>query len=217
MVSNTQPDLMSVDWAKIPAPVDDGAAKHLIGAKLADVALRAAKPAKGLRKLSDGKGLQFWITPQGGRYWRYEYRFEGKRKLLALGTYPEVSVSKAREKAKLAREHVAAGHDPSEYKRQTKIASRAAQDAVFSKIAARLVAKKRKAGKSEATIGKMEWILRKVEGAIGSRPITAITVQEIVRCFAKEEEAGKFETAIHCGGLPGRSARAARRENRSPA
>ena len=163
--------------------------------KLADVALRTAKPAKGLRKLSDGKGLQFWITPQGGRYWRYEYRFQGKRKLLALGTYPEVSVSKAREKAKLAREHVAAGHDPSEYKRQTKIASRAAQDAVFGKIAARLVAKKRKAGKSEATIGKMEWILRKVEGAIGSRPITAITVQEIVRCFAKEEEAGKFETA----------------------
>ncbi len=45
MVSNTQPDLMSVDWAKIPAPVDDGAAKHLIGAKLADIALAATDGA----------------------------------------------------------------------------------------------------------------------------------------------------------------------------
>ena len=163
--------------------------------KLSDVAIRTAKPAKGLRKLSDGKGLQFWITPQGGRYWRYEYRFQGKRKLLALGTYPEVGVSKARDKAKQAREHVAAGHDPSEAKRQTKIASRLQHETVFANVAAKLVAKKRKAGKAEATIGKMEWILRKVEGALGSRPITAITVQEIVKCLAKEEESENFETA----------------------
>ena len=41
MVSGTQPDLMAVDWSKIPAPVDDGAAKHLIGAMVADVLLSA--------------------------------------------------------------------------------------------------------------------------------------------------------------------------------
>jgi integrase len=163
--------------------------------KLSDVVLRTAKPAKGLRKLSDGKGLQFWITRQGGRYWRYEYRFHGKRKLLALGTYPEVSASKARGKAAKAREQLADGQDPSEAKRQTKIASRTAHDAVFANVAAKLVAKKRKAGKAEATVAKMEWILRKVDGAIGSRPITAITVQEIVKCLAKEEEAENFETA----------------------
>ena len=61
--------------------------------KLSDVKLRSAKPAMTLIKLSDGKGLQFWITPQGGKYWRYEYRFHGKRKLLALGTYPELSAT----------------------------------------------------------------------------------------------------------------------------
>jgi integrase len=163
--------------------------------KLSDVAIRTVKPATGLRKLSDGKGLQLWITPQGGRYWRYEYRFQGKRKLLALGTYPEVSASKARDKAAKAREQLADGRDPSEEKRQNKIASRAMHDATFGKIAAKLVAKKRKAGKAEVTVAKMEWILRKVDGAIGSRPIAAINVQEIVRCLAKEEEAENFETA----------------------
>ncbi len=41
MVSSTQPDLMAVDWSKIPPPVDDGAADHLTGAKLAGIALPA--------------------------------------------------------------------------------------------------------------------------------------------------------------------------------
>jgi integrase len=163
--------------------------------KLADVAVRTAKPAEKLRKLSDGKGLQFWITPQGGRYWRLEYRFHGKRKLLALGTYPEVPVSSAREKAVQAREQLAAGKDPSEAKRQKKAAARFKAETVFANIAARLVAKKRKAGRAEVTIAKMEWILRKVEGDLGHRPITAITTQDIVRCLAKEEEAENFETA----------------------
>lgn len=36
-----QPNLMDVDWSKIPAPVDDGAAKHLTGMKLPPVALQA--------------------------------------------------------------------------------------------------------------------------------------------------------------------------------
>ena len=125
--------------------------------KLSDVAIRTAKPAKGLRKLSDGKGLQFWITPRGGRYWRYEYRFQGKRKLLALGTYPEVSVSKTRDKAKQAREHVAAGHDPSEAKRQTKMASRLQHETVFANVAAKLVAKKRKDGKGGEQWKSSKW------------------------------------------------------------
>lgn len=163
--------------------------------KLSDVAIRTAKPATGLRKLSDGKGLQFWITPQAGRYWRFEYRFQGKRKLLALGTYPEVSISKAREKATHAREQVAAGHDPAEAKRQAKVDSRQSHENVFANIAAKLVAKKKKAGKAEVTISKMEWILGKVNGELGSRPLANITVQDIVRCLAKEEESENFETA----------------------
>jgi integrase len=163
--------------------------------KLSDVALRTAKPAQSLRKLTDGKGLQFWITPQGGRYWRYEYRFQGKRKLLALGTYPEVAVSRARELAVQAREQVAQGLDPSDTKRQAKVANLAKAENLFAKVASRLVAKKRKAGKATATIQKMEWILGKVANDIGHLPITSITTPQIVRCLSKEEEAGNFETA----------------------
>jgi peroxiredoxin len=41
MPTPANPNLLAVDWSKIPAPVDDGAARHLQGAKLPDIALRA--------------------------------------------------------------------------------------------------------------------------------------------------------------------------------
>ena len=41
MVSGNQPNLMQVDWSKIPAPQDDGGARHLAGLALPDVPLAA--------------------------------------------------------------------------------------------------------------------------------------------------------------------------------
>ena len=39
MPTAANPNLLVVDWSKIPAPVDDGAARHLQGAKVPDIAL----------------------------------------------------------------------------------------------------------------------------------------------------------------------------------
>ena len=41
MPTAANPNLLVVDWSKIPAPVDDGAARHLQGAKVPDIALAA--------------------------------------------------------------------------------------------------------------------------------------------------------------------------------
>ena len=41
MASGNQPNLLDVDWSKIPAPPDDGAARHLEGMTVPDVALTA--------------------------------------------------------------------------------------------------------------------------------------------------------------------------------
>ena len=54
------------------------------------------------------------IAPTGGCYWRYNYRFEGKQKTVALGIYPDVSLERARERHQRARELLADGIDPSE-------------------------------------------------------------------------------------------------------
>ena len=84
---------------------------------LTDVAVRrTSKPGK----YSDGRGLYLQVAPTGGRYWRYSYRYGGKQKTLALGTYPDVGLGKAREKHQSARSLLAEGIDPSAQKKAAK-------------------------------------------------------------------------------------------------
>jgi len=54
-------------------------------------------------KLTDGGGLFLLVQPSGSKWWRYKYRFAGKRKLLAIGAYPDVSLKDARERHSEAR------------------------------------------------------------------------------------------------------------------
>ena len=42
--------------------------------------------------MSDGGGLQLWITPDGAKRWRLGYRFGGAQKALALRVYPELEL-----------------------------------------------------------------------------------------------------------------------------
>ena len=80
---------------------------------LTDTAIRAAKPAEKQQKLFDAKGLYLLITPGGTKSWRLKYHFQGKEKLISLGTYPATSLKEAREKAIEARKAIENGIDPS--------------------------------------------------------------------------------------------------------
>lgn len=66
---------------------------------LTEVACKNARcpDDKSRVRLSDANGLYLEVTPAGGRYWRWKYRFAGKEKRLALGVYPVVPLSKARQ------------------------------------------------------------------------------------------------------------------------
>jgi len=79
---------------------------------LTDALLRSVKPSDRPQKLSDGGGLHLLITPAGGRYWRYNYRVDGKQKTLALGVYPDVRLVQARARHQEARRQLADGIDP---------------------------------------------------------------------------------------------------------
>lgn len=76
-------------------------------------AIEEAQPLRRPRKISDGRGLYLIVAPCGGRYWRYNYRFAGTQKTVALGIYPDVPLEKARERHRRARELLAEGIDPS--------------------------------------------------------------------------------------------------------
>ena len=89
---------------------------------LSDAAIRRAKPTDKTQKLFDGFGLFLEITPAGGRRWRQKYRFGGKEKLLAHGTYPLVTLAEARERRDQARKLLERGIDPADHRKAEKAA-----------------------------------------------------------------------------------------------
>ena len=90
--------------------------------KLTATAISNTKPETKTYKLSDGGGLYLLVKPNGTKAWRFNYRFNGKQKTLAIGVFPDVSLKAAREKHKEARERLANDIDPSSQKKAMKAA-----------------------------------------------------------------------------------------------
>jgi len=86
---------------------------------LTESQVRSAKPSGRPRKLADSRGLYLQVMPNGGKYWRFDYRFSGKRRTLALGVYPDVTLGKARDRHREARQRLVNGIDPTAEKRAT--------------------------------------------------------------------------------------------------
>ena len=87
---------------------------------LTDSCIRQAQAAAKPYKLADGGGMYLLLKPDGSRYWRLDYRFAGKRKTLALGVYPEVSLDEARKQRSAAKSLLADGLDPAALRKSRK-------------------------------------------------------------------------------------------------
>ncbi|MCU4377608.1 MULTISPECIES: tyrosine-type recombinase/integrase [Acinetobacter] len=101
-------------------------------AKLTDLRIRKIKPTDKNTKYSDGGGLYLMVTPKGSFYWRYKYRFDKKEFVLAIGVYPNVSLSDARIRHLEAKKLLHSGVNPSADKQSKKFKEK--QEQPFSKI-----------------------------------------------------------------------------------
>jgi integrase len=162
---------------------------------LTDMEIRTAKAGARLAKLSDGGGLQLWIMPDGAKRWRFAYRLAGVQKVLAVGVYPATGLREAREAREEAKRLLADGQDPAFVKKLAKAAKATASANTFEAIASELLDKKRREGKAEKTIEKLEWLLGLALPFIGSRCITEITAPEILAVLRRIEARGRHETA----------------------
>lgn len=102
---------------------------------LTEAQVRTAKPASKAFKLYDSDGLFLFVTPSGGKLWRFRFHFEGKEKLLTLGAYPKVGLAKARKQRNSAIEDVQAGTDPTEERRQSKADAAQSRCHTFKRVA----------------------------------------------------------------------------------
>ena len=162
---------------------------------LSDLQCRNAKPGSKVVKLSDGGGLQLWITPDGAKRWRLAYRIDGKQKVLAIGVYPAVGVKEAREAREVAKKLVDTRQDPSAAKKIAKAARIVSNATTFEALADELLEKKRREEKATATVEKIDWLLGLAKPIIGQRPISEITAPEIFSVLRSVESRGRHETA----------------------
>ncbi len=79
---------------------------------LTALGVKNAKPLAKPYKLADEKGLYLLVTPSGSKLWRFDYRYENKRKTLALGKWDDVELGQARIQRDAARKTLAEGYDP---------------------------------------------------------------------------------------------------------
>ncbi len=146
-------------------------------------------------KLYDEGGLLILVHPNGGKYWRFKYMYEGKEKLLALGVYPDVSLAMARDRRDAARRQVAEGIDPSEQRRAEKEAGELDRANTFRAVADEWLAVRSK----NLSVGTLANVTRRLTAYIlpelGSLPITQIDAPTVLRCLRKIENNKNYELA----------------------
>lgn len=146
--------------------------KRRPGPPLSDITVRRAAPEGRPYKLPDGKGLAILVETTGAKRWRLRYRFQGKEKMLSLGTYPEVSLSQARQRRDEARAQLAQGIDPSAKRKAVKQAKAVADANSFETIAREWYAMKKPSWADSHATRVMSSLERDLFPRIGQRAIT---------------------------------------------
>jgi len=164
---------------------------------LKDIQVKMAKPKDKDYKLTDGDGLFLLLTSGGGKRWRFKYRFDGKEKLLAFGTYPDISLTEARNMRHDARNLLANGIDPSAEKKAAKEAKAELQANSFEVISREW--HKHMQGKKEWSAEHATTIMNRLEQDIfpwiGNKPITEVAAKEIKAILDRVRSRGVIETA----------------------
>ena len=146
-------------------------------------------------KHTDGGGM-YLLVSKTGKYWRMNYRFAGKRKTLALGVYPAVSLAKARQGRDKARELLAQGTDPSAAKREDQQATAAAAANTFEAVAREWLAKTEPERAAITQLKVSTWLEKDAFPFIGNMPISTIKPRDVLdRVVRKVEARGAIDTA----------------------
>lgn len=160
---------------------------------LTDLEIRRAKPADKTYTKSDGNGLSLQIEPNGAKGWRFRYRFEGKAKLLSLGTYPKVSLSEARKKRDEAQDLLNSGINPSDSRKEKKLAQQDRLANTFEAISREWYQRRYDLWAESYRTEMIATFEKDVFPYIGHRPIDVITPMELMGVLRRLEERGATE------------------------
>jgi integrase len=155
---------------------------------LTDTAIKNTKQADKPFKLYDEGGLFLLVTPtttKGGKRWRLKYRFDGKEKLLAIGTYPEVTLKEARIRRDEARKLLANHQDPSEVKKAQVVAKQFDAESTFEAVAMEWFRIKISSLSESHSSRTMAYLKNDLIPYLGKMPIGEIKAPELLECLRR--------------------------------
>ena len=159
--------------------------------KLNDPLIKAAKPESKQYKMADGGGLYLLIHPNGGKYWRMDYRLNGRRCTASFGVYPDTTLKVARKKRGEIRNMLSEGIDPGAVKRSEKQAAADSYEAIAREWHAKQ-ANRLSSSYAKKVIRDME---RDVFPYLGKRVVSEIEAPDVLSVLRRIESRGAIETA----------------------
>lgn len=165
-------------------------------AGLTDRACATAKPLdKAYRLKPAERGMHLFITPAGGKFWRYRYAFKGAERLLSLGRYPDVSLADARTARDKAKAEVRSGKDPYASRLLEKTVAETQSSETFEPIAREWHGKQSPTWTENHSDGVLDSLERFIFPTIGTLPIRAITAPIVLDLIRVIENRPAVETA----------------------
>ncbi|MBU4682925.1 tyrosine-type recombinase/integrase [Cedecea davisae] len=159
---------------------------------LTDAKIRTLKPSDTPFKVSDSHGLYLLIKPGGSRHWYLKYRINGKESRIALGAYPAVSLSDARQQREGIRRMLALNINPA--KQRTIERCACTPEKVFKAVA--LAWHKSNKKWSQGTADRLLASLNNhVFPVIGHLPVTELKPRHFIALLKGIEEKGLLEVA----------------------
>lgn len=162
---------------------------------LNDLQIKRSKPAAKAYKLNDENGLYLYITPAGGKSFRFDYAMNGKRATLTIGKYPAVSLSEARAAAEQARNQIANGINPAEKKKQAKQEQKARLLNTFEHLARQWYAANLHRWKSDNAARIMGYLEKDVFPYIGDKQLDDVRVADVKDVLLRVIERNAAATA----------------------
>jgi integrase len=155
-----------------------------------------AKPKDKAYRIGDGGGLYLYVRKSGSKAWECRYIKPSTQKptYTGIGSYPDVSLAKAREKATEIRKLVSTGIDPQLAKAEQKAKIISEQNNTFKAVAELWMDMKR--GQIKPKTIKGNW--RKLElyafPEIGTVPVSMLTAPMAIAALKPKEQKGQLET-----------------------
>ena len=160
-----------------------------------DADFKGAVPRDKGYKVTDSAGLHLFVSPSGGKSWRFEYTFGGEERRVVFGPYPEITLKRAREMKDDAKRLLREGRDPGLESKRARHTRRVGHENTFEMFARSWHEQQKDAWKEVHANDVITSMERDLFPAIGAFPVHEINEGLLLAALREVEKRGAIETA----------------------